>query len=50
MIGGFWGNGVDIVMYFPDPGVSGLIDPVERSVFRSMIDYAKKNGVKAIVF
>jgi len=43
-------NDIDIVMYFPDPEISGAVDPFERPAFKSMIKYARKNGISAIVF
>ena len=43
-------NNVDIVMYFPDPEISGSTDPFGRPVFKNMIAYARRNGIRAIVF
>jgi len=43
-------NNVEVVMYFPDPEVSGATDPFERPVFKSMIEYARRKNIKAIVF
>lgn len=39
-----------IVMFFPDPEISGAIDPFERPAFRSMINYARSKGIKALLF
>lgn len=43
-------HGIDEVFFFPDRGVSGAVPPRERPMYKLMIDFAKENNIKLILF
>lgn len=43
-------NGIDVVGYFIDVDVSGALPPRKREKYRMMLEFAKDNNIKLILF
>ncbi len=43
-------NSINVVKYFEDIGISGGVETWQRPAFRSMIEYTRAHGIKAIIF